>query len=146
MRTVKVEIECDAKKALERLSLMSARSMNVKPVLYYARGQLMKSNAENFAAGGLPAANGQGMPRSRPQPWPLMIRTGKLLASLNSLFGPPNRIDMMEAEFGTRVEYAKFHQYGTNRMPARKIVFEPAGFARDIASKAASFVANGLEP
>ena len=103
MRTVRVDIECDAKKALERLASMSARSTNVKPVLYYAQTQLMKANAENFAAGGLPAANGPWRPRTRPQPWPLMVRTGKLLSSLNSLFGPPNRVEMMEAEVGTRV-------------------------------------------
>lgn len=140
---VKVSISCDADKALRRLDAMSLRSKNFKPLFYYAQLELQKANSANFAAGGLPAANGPWQRRRRPEPWPLMRRTGKLLASLTSLFGPPNNIGMTEAEFGTNVEYAKFHQYGTTRMPARKIVFEPSGFARDLASKAANYVANG---
>lgn len=68
------------------------------------------------------------------------------MRSLTNLFGPPNDIDATSATFGTRVEYAKFHQYGTKYMPARKIVFEPRGFANDLASKAATYVANGVGP
>jgi phage gpG-like protein len=68
------------------------------------------------------------------------------MRSLTNLFGPPNDIDATSARFGTKVEYAKFHQYGTTKMPARKIIFEPRGFANDLASKAASYVANGATP
>ena len=140
---VNIDIDCDAEEAIRRLTNMSLRSKNFKPLFYYAQAELRKANASNFAAGGLPAANGPWQPRREPKPWPLMIRTGKLLASLSSLFGPPNSVGMTEAVFGTRVEYAKFHQYGTTRMPARKIVFEPRGFALDLATKAANYVANG---
>lgn len=140
---VDVDINCNADDVIRRLTAMSVRSKDFKPLFYYAQAELRKANAENFAAGGLPAANGPWEPRREPKPWPLMIRTGKLMASLTSLFGPPNNIGMTEATFGTRVEYAKFHQYGTTKMPARKIVFEPRGFALDLASKAANYVANG---
>jgi phage gpG-like protein len=44
---------------------------------------------------------------------------------------------------GTTVEYAKFHQYGTTKMPKRKIVFEPAGFAKKVGADAAAWVARG---
>lgn len=146
MTRVRLEIECDAASAIARMEAMAARTLNFKPIFYYAQVELQKANAENFGAGGLPAANGPWAPRVRPAPWPLMIRTGKLMSSLTSLFGPPNNIGLTEAEFGTRVEYAKFHQYGTSKMPKRQIVFEPAGFSRDLASRAAKYVANGLMP
>ena len=142
--TVRINITCDNKRALARLDAMSARSKDVRPVLEYGRQRLRLANAENFGLGGLPSGGWE--PRKDAKPWPLMVRTGKLLASLTSLFGAPNNIDRMSAEFGTRIEYAKFHQYGTSRMPARKVVFEPRGFASDLASKAARFIAHGVTP
>jgi phage gpG-like protein len=44
---------------------------------------------------------------------------------------------------GTSVEYAKFHQYGTSKMPKRKIVFEPLGFAKKVGNDAGAWVARG---
>jgi phage gpG-like protein len=54
-----------------------------------------------------------------------------------------NKIEKLSATFGTDVEYAKFHQYGTTKMPARKIVFEPAGFKRELNEKMVDYVVNG---
>lgn len=142
---VRVNIECDAEKAIFRLEKMALRSRQFRPLFWYARTELARANAANFGTGGLPTGN-KWEPRSKPYPWPLMRRTGTLMGSLTSLFGPPNNIEDMSAEFGTEVEYAKFHQYGTSKMPARKIVFEPRGFASDLASKAAAYVANGVAP
>lgn len=139
---IRVDIECDADDAIAGLSAMKARAEALQPVFEYARAQLMKANAENFALGGLPSGS-KWKPRSQEYPWPLMVRTGKLLASLSSLFGEPNQVDATEAVFGTKVEYAKFHQYGTTKMPKRQIVFEPRGFASDLAEKAARYVAEG---
>jgi phage gpG-like protein len=142
---VRVNIECDAEKAMQRLENMALRSRQFRPLFWYARAELAKANASNFTTGGLPTGR-KWEPRTRPYAWPLMRKTGMLMGSLTSLFGPPNDIDDMHAEFGTDVEYAKFHQYGTTKMPARKIVFEPRGFARDLANKAAAYVANGVAP
>jgi phage gpG-like protein len=44
---------------------------------------------------------------------------------------------------GTSVEYAKFHQYGTTKMPKRKIVFEPPLFAKKLGGDTVSYIANG---
>jgi phage gpG-like protein len=139
---VRVEIDCDADDAIANLSAMKARAQAFQPIFEYARLELMKSNAENFSLGGLPSGS-KWKPRSQVYPWPLMVRTGKLLASLSNLFGEPNKVDATEAVFGTKVEYAKFHQYGTTKMPKRQIVFEPRGFANDLAEKAAKYVAEG---
>ena len=142
---VRVNIECDAEDAIFRLEKMALRSKQFRPIFWYARERLALANAENFGAGGLPTGR-RWEPRSRAYPWPIMRRTGTLMGSLTSLFGPPNEVNDTSAEFGTSVEYAKFHQYGTTKMPARKIVFEPRGFANDLASKAAAYVANGVAP
>lgn len=140
---VRVKIDADVSMPLEKLLAMKARSKNLRPLFEYARVQLGKSNAENFALGGLPSGK-KWDKRTQPYPWPLMIRTGKLMESLTSLFGPPNRIGLTTATFGTDVEYAKFHQYGTTKMPARKILFEPRGFSRDLADKAAQYITEGI--
>lgn len=139
---IRVDIDCDAADAMASLQAMKLRAQAFQPVFEYARLELQKANAENFALGGLPSGS-KWKPRSREYPWPLMQRTGRLLASLASLFGEPNEVGPTTATFGTKVEYAKFHQYGTTKMPARKIVFEPRGFANDLAEKAAKYVAEG---
>lgn len=141
---VQIEIDCDNKDALRRLSMMEMRASGFEPIFRYAKARLQLANAENFGTGGLPVGGWQ--PRRESKPWPLMIRSGSLMKSLTGLFGPPNDIGAKSATFGTKVEYAKFHQYGTTRMPSRKIVFEPRGFASDLASKAAAYVANGVMP
>ena len=138
---VVLDISCDAKEALARLDAMSARSKDFRPVFREARSMLEKANASNFATNGLPV--GGWDPRTRDYAWPILRKTGKLLSSLTNLRGAPNMIDRMSAEFGTEVEYAKFHQRGTKFMPARRIVFDPPGFSRDLASMAAKYVSRG---
>jgi len=140
-KSVRVEIDCDAGKALARLEAMQNRSKNFMPVFSEARRMLERANSENFTTGGLPV--GGWKPRRDFYAWPLMIRTGKLFSSLASLRGAPNVITPSWAQFGTNVEYAKFHQYGTTKMPARKIVFDPPGFSREISEKAAKYVVRG---
>lgn len=140
-RSLRVEIDCDADKALARLQAMQNRSVNFVPVFNEARGMLERANQENFTTGGLPS--GGWKPRRDFYAWPLMIRTGKLFSSLANLRGAPNVVTPLYAQFGTRVEYAKFHQYGTTKMPARKIVFDPPGFSREISEKAARYVVRG---
>jgi phage gpG-like protein len=50
---------------------------------------------------------------------------------------------MKKATFGTDVEYAKFHQYGTTNMAKRQIIFEPTGFGERLAIIAADYVSDG---
>lgn len=72
-----------------------------------------------------------------------MVISKKLFNSLRNLNGPANRINDTTAEFGTDVEYAKFHQYGTNKMPKRQLVYEPAGFASQLALITGKYVVDG---
>jgi len=135
---IRIEIDVDLGKTIENLEAMSARSHDFIPVFERARERLASANAENFGTGGLPV--GGWAPRSRPYPWPVLRRTGDLMGSLTSLRGAPNEIRPTFAQFGTAVKYAHFHQSGTSKMPSRKIVFEPPGFARAVGNDAAAHI------
>jgi phage gpG-like protein len=48
-----------------------------------------------------------------------------------------------EAEFAVDIPYAHWHQYGTQNMPARKIVFVPRDFPRHLGDKIAQYISEG---
>lgn len=150
--SISIEIDVDMASAQQRLMEMSARSMDFQSVLLWAGNELERANARNFAANGLPSGKawspldpGYARWKSANFPGrPTLVRTGNLFRSLTNMKGTPSYVARTTAEFGTSVEYAKFHQYGTTKMPKRQIVFEPPLFARRLALKAADYVANGV--
>jgi phage gpG-like protein len=141
MKDVSISIDYDDSKTQEYLASMMARSTSFVSVFLYSKELLALSNAENFTSSGLPV--GGWSPRRDRYAWPIMRRTGKLFSSLSTLSGPANVIGPNSASFGTTIEYAKFHQYGTRKMAKRKILFEPEGFARQVGDAAASHVVRG---
>lgn len=129
---------------------MDRRSKNFRPVFDKAQDYLEKANAENFASSGLPVGGWRPLDAeygswkaTRFPGMPPMIRSRELFSSLTNLNNSAKSVGLTTAEFGTKVEYAKFHQYGTNKMPKRKIVFEPPLFARDIGLKTAQYIVKG---
>lgn len=141
-----ISIEVDAAETIQMLENMKLRSTNFKPIFWYAEKELKLANAANFTSSGLPVGGWAPRDGESSYAWPLMIRTGKLFQSLSTLRGAPNNIDRMEATFGTNVEYAKFHQFGTRNMPKRQVVFEPPLFAKRLGVAAAKYVTDGLVP
>lgn len=133
-----------------RLDGIVKRMHDFTPVFLWAQDELRKANAQNFSSNGLPV--GGWAPLSPPYAaWkaahgggPPMQRTGQLFRSLASLSGPTNVITPMWARFGTDVDYAKFHQYGTRKMPKREVVYEPFGFARELRDVAHDYVSDGV--
>lgn len=132
---MKFRVSVDDDDAQIVLGQILIRSRSYRPVFEKSRLYLEAANAANFTAGGLPV--GGWAPLSpRYAAWkathygfaPLMVRTGALAADLASLRGAPNKIGDKEAEFGTNLDYAGFHQTGTFNMPKRQVVYEPAGF------------------
>ena len=145
-----IKITVDAKKAIARMVVMKKRANDMRPVLWRAKQWLRFANEENFRQAGLPSGGWSPLDpeysawKNLREPGAgTMIRTGRLFRSLTSLDAPPNKIDIMEATFGTKVEYAKFHQYGTTKMPKRKVVYEPMGFASRFGEVAATYVCHG---
>jgi phage gpG-like protein len=141
---ISFDIEVEMNGTIEHLEAMVARSHDFIIPLESAKRRLGAYNAENFASqGGLV---GGWAPRSihTHAGWPLLVKEGILAGSLTSLEGPPNHITPTSATFGTDVEYAKFHQSGTFKMPSRQIVFEPKGWAREVANDCVNHIL-GLE-
>lgn len=145
-----IKITVDAKKAIARMVVMKKRANDMRPVLWRAKQWLRFANEENFRQAGLPSGGWSPLDpeysawKNLREPGAgTMIRTGRLFRSLTSLDASPNKIGVMEATFGTKVEYAKFHQYGTTKMPKRKVVYEPLGFASRFGEVAATYVCHG---
>ena len=147
---VSIHVKIDADKAERFLKGMSKRSSNLKPVFHWAQRELEKANAENFTASGLPSGGWAPLSASY-SAWklshfpgdPIMVRgNGKLFRSLADLNNSVKVINDMSAEFGTSVEYAQFHQYGTTKMPARKLVFEPVGFSEELGRQIEQHIVN----
>lgn len=148
---IRVDVEVNAGEAIRYLQRAEMRADNVTPVFEWAKNELERSNRANFAANGLPAGRAwrpldaeYGSWKSERFPGAgMLVRSGKLFRSLTDLKGAGNVIRPRSAEFGTTVEYAKFHQQGTRHMPKRQIVFEPPLFARRLASRTADWIVEG---
>jgi hypothetical protein len=73
-----------------------------------------------------------------------LIFSGKLFRSVSSMnSSPKNSLSDMSATFVIDSPIAKFHQYGTQDMPSRKILFVPRDFDRDINKKASQYIVDG---
>lgn len=151
-----VQIEFDTKfntQPLKReINGMERRSKDFTPVFERIRDDLEQHWAGNFTSQGLPVGGWAPLDAEYAS-WksvrypgaPPMVQTGKLFNSLSSLRGNPNEIHPMRAVFGTDIEWAKFHQMGTNKMAKRQIVFEPVEAGVRWGDWAAEYMAEGRE-
>jgi len=146
-----VRIIVDLNGSDKRMEDIEDRGENLRYVFDWAQEELEKANRKNFETGGQPVGNWKRLDAQYAS-WkaanipgaPKMFATGRLFRSLSNMSRHGIAIiGDKQAEFGTEVEYAKFHQYGTSKMPKRKIVFTPREFSRDLRKKTADYVANG---
>lgn len=150
MRNTEVEV-IGAEKAALRMQAIIDRSDQLQLVFEKARAELAAANAANFAANGLPSGGAWAPLDPQYGVWksirfpgrPTMVRSGRLFESLTTLTDSANKINGSTAQFGTTVEYARFHQRGTFKMPKRTILFEPPGFARRMGKRIGRFVVDG---
>lgn len=127
------------------------RGQDFRIVFRWARRELALANRINFATKGatsgrpwLPLDDEYARWKlSHAGPRPLMVFDGNLRRSLTNLRGAPNEIDKTDAWFGTNVPYAQYHQWGTRKMPSRKIVFVPPFFAQALGAQAAEWIVHG---
>lgn len=152
-----VRINVKSDEAQDRLEGMLDRMKDFGPVLRHAGEKLERAYSENFTTMGSMSAKamlGGAWPPLDPQyaAWkaqrypgaPPMIATGKLFRSLADLTkGPVNYVGDTTAEFGVIGKIPKFHQYGTENMPARKIIFVPRDFDREMGKAIARYVKHG---
>jgi phage gpG-like protein len=150
---VVTRIKVDSDEAKERLDDMGDRTRDMGPVLRWAKNKLEESNRENFLSSGSMSARamlgGAWPPLSadygawKATHWatPLMIRTGKLLFDATNLDVIGNSDQSITLTVNNRI--AKFHQYGTENMPARPILFTPRDFDRDLGRLARKYIKHG---
>lgn len=147
----KLHVDVDVADTVIYLTKAEERADNLIPVWMWARRELERSNAANFAANGLPSGKAWDPLDPKYGTWkssrfpgaPTLVRTGKLFNSLTNLRGLPNFVRKDSAAFGTNVEYAKFHQSGTFKMPKRQIIFEPPMFAFRLAERTGEWIVDG---
>jgi phage gpG-like protein len=149
-RTVIVSVDIDIKEAKKKFENMNDRSRDFTPVWRWAKRSLERSFSANFRSGGGlvggwdPLDKGYASWKRENFPGNPKLRiTGRLFRSIRHLDGGVNKINKLDATFGTDVEYAKFHQYGTTKMPARRIVFVPDQFRDELGDKMRNYVING---
>jgi phage gpG-like protein len=152
----RVEIKVDEislEKTLANLEKIKIRAEHPREIFERARVMLGTAFADNFAQAGLPSG-GWAPLDARYAAWksvhypgaPMLVQDGQLLSDLTTLRNTASRILDTEAEFGTAIEYAKFHQYGTSKMAKRKVIFEPPLFAEALAQQLSEYVTDGTIP
>ena len=149
------KIKVDSDEAKERLDDMQDRTRDMGPVLRWAKRTLEEATKENFLSQGAVSARsmlgGAWPPLSaeygawKEKNWatPLMVRTGGLLFDATNLdvVGGSSSDQSITLSVNNRI--AKFHQYGTEDMPARPILFTPRDFDRDLGKLARKYIKDG---
>lgn len=151
---VRLKVRVKSEDAKDRLENIQDRTQDLGPVLRWAKSHLERAYEENFlsqgavsarammAGGWAPLSPAYGAWKASHWPTPLMVRTGKLLFDVTHLETDGAKSDT-SITFNVRSSIAQYHQYGTSEMPARKLVFVPRDFDRDIGKKTTSYVVNG---
>ena len=123
------------------------RSMNFSGLFRAVMRDLEREHAKNFDSQGAlvggwkPVYSGWNLDEYGAGG--VLVRSGTLKRSLtvSNARGAVRDIGRLQAEFGTKVNYAHFHQTGTEDMVSRKIVFAPRSFAEGLGSDALSYLA-----
>lgn len=146
-RMIEITVRLENPQGFDRIDDMQRRMKTFRPIFNDVRQDLEEAWSKNFDDQG--ARFGGWKPLDpqyaawRGSPEPILIRSGALFRSIRTLWGAPNDIKEDEAFFGTSIEYAKFHQYGTTKMARRKFIFEPTGAAKKWGGWAAKYIADG---
>jgi hypothetical protein len=158
--TIIIRMSADTDDAIDRLQSMQDRMDNFGPVFAWAKRELERSYSNNFTAFGAESARAMlrgAWPPLDPQyaSWkaanqpglPMMIGpTASLFRSVSDLApSPGNAASDTEATYFVDNPIAKFHQYGTEKMPARRLVFTPRDFDNEFGNKVAKYVKHGSQ-
>jgi phage gpG-like protein len=138
-----------------RFAAMTRRSTNFSSMFRWALRQLQDAESKNFASQGHLSGGGWKPLDNEYAAWKLanygaggiLVREGNLRSSLTNwnARGAIRDVGATSATFGTSLPYAKYHEGGTFKMPARQINFVPRTFADRLARAAGEHVVYGGE-
>ena len=152
---VVTRISIDSDEAKERLDDLGDRTRDMGPVLRWAKSKLEEATKENFLSQGSMSARamlGGAWPPLSPEygAWkathwstPMLIRTGGLFFDATNLDVAAGSSSDQSITLFVNNRIAKFHQYGTENMPARPVLFTPRDFDRDVGKAARKYIAEG---
>jgi phage gpG-like protein len=147
---MKIEYTVDTNNIPKQFLARAERASTLLPLFPAAKTRMETSFASNFASNGLQVggwapldAEYASWKATRFPGAPSLVRSGRLFRSVATQNRAAFRATRMEFEFGTSVPYAKFHQYGTEKMPKRQIIFTPRNFGDWFGGKAVSWVVDG---
>lgn len=142
----------------DKLQNMKDRMDNMGPVFSWAKRKLERAYSNNFSVMGAESARAMlkgAWPPLDPQyaAWkaanrpglPMMIGpTASLFRSVSDLtVAPSNTVADNEVTYFVDNPIAKFHQFGTENMPARRLVFTPRDFDNEFGKKVVQYVRHG---
>ena len=134
----------------DKLKAMKHRMKNHEPAFAEAGISLRKYNSLNYTSQGLLAC-GWAPLSPKYAAWkathfpgaPTLVRTGALFTSV-AIVGPEIDAHDTWATYSINGEIAKFHQYGTTKMPKREILIAPEIWIKELAEEIQDYVVEGL--
>jgi len=133
----------------DELDAIGDRMDDLRPVWPRANASLKKYLIENFTAQGLPVGGWKPLSAeygswksSRFPGAPLLVQTGALFEKVAG--GPEIDGGKRSASFAFSGDIAKFHQYGTTKMPKREIIFSPELWEQEVAEMVQNYIIDGI--
>jgi len=143
---IKVELNDDGTK--DYLDDVKKRMRDLSPVWPKVHQSLKAYMIENFTAQGLPAGGWKPLDaeyaswKTRTFPGaPMLVQTGSLFQRIAR--GPKLDGGARTASFTFTGKITRFHQYGTEKMPARPILFAPERWVQEVADAIGDYIVEG---
>ena len=146
---IRIDIDFDDGGAQDYLEDVKDRMKNLRPIWPKLNASLKDYMIENFTAQGLPQGGWKPLDaeyaswKSKKYPGaPMLVQSGSLFQRIQR--GPKLDGGARQASFTFTGRITKFHQYGTERMPARPILFAPDRWIDEAASAVGEYIVEGV--
>jgi len=146
---LRMKIEIDGiDDTLDYLDNVKRRMRDFRPIWPALNQSLKQYMIGNFTAQGLPSGGWKpldaeyGAWKTRNFPGaPMLVQSGKLFSTIAK--GPKLDGNRQSARFMFDGRVARFHQYGTTKMPARPLLFAPDVWVNEVTDEMADWVVEG---
>jgi phage gpG-like protein len=147
--TITIDVDGD-EDAREYLEDVQDRMKDLRPVWPRLQRSLKAYMISNFTAQGLPSGGWKPLDAEYAS-WkvqnfpgaPMLVQSGELFRQVSQ--GPKLESGARGARFKFTGRVARFHQYGTEKMPARPILFAPERWVNEVADEVADYIVEGIE-